>query len=63
MQTNNSKEKVRQLHNAVERRMSESRVRENLTHGLMRGKRVDPSNLLYFVSTKTVLCRTILDFF
>lgn len=57
MQTNNSKEKVRQLQNklyltakkcdsrrfhalydnAVERRMSESRVRENLMHGLMRG--------------------------
>ena len=34
-------------HNAVERRMSESRVRENLTHGLMRGKRAKPSNLLY----------------
>ena len=27
--------------------MSESRVRENLTHGLMRGKRAKPSNLLY----------------
>ena len=26
---------------AVERRMSESRVRENLMHGLMRGKRAD----------------------
>ena len=27
--------------------MSESRVRENLMHGLMRGKRAKPSNLLY----------------
>ena len=27
--------------------MSKSRVRENLTHGLMRGKRAKPSNLLY----------------
>ena len=33
--------------NAVERRMSESRVRENLMHGLMREKRAKPSNLLY----------------
>ena len=31
--------------------MSESRVRENLTHGLMRGKRVKPSNPLYTVAT------------
>ena len=28
--------------------MSESRVRENLMHGLMRGKRAKPSNLLYW---------------
>lgn len=33
--------------NAVGRRLSESRVRENLMHGLMRGKRAKPSNLLY----------------
>ena len=33
--------------NAVERRMSESRMRENLTYGLMRGKRAKPSDLLY----------------
>ena len=33
--------------------MSESRVRENLMHGLMRGKRAKPSNLLYeFLSNK-----------
>ena len=32
--------------NAVERRMSESRVRENLTHGLMRGGRKS-TRLLY----------------
>jgi len=27
--------------------MSESRERENFMHGLMRGKRAKPSNLLY----------------
>ena len=31
------KKMARALRNSVERRMSESRVRENLLHGLMRG--------------------------
>ena len=35
------KKMARAWRNAVERRMSESRVRENLMHGLMRGKRAD----------------------
>ena len=37
------KKMARALRNAVERRMSESCVREKLMHGLMRGMKISPA--------------------